>query len=80
MIFWCAVPGSQGGSEAGPEARRGTLLTAQFLKPSGSEIGSAAHAADTNISELIEAVIPQNQNNKINIRRCYWCGLWGIFV
>lgn len=61
--FSCGTPAdisvcsawSPGSSKARPEARRGTLLIAQIIKPSGSEIGGPVHAINTNISEQIQS-------------------------
>ena len=47
-----------------PEARRGTLLTAEFLKSSGSEIGSPTHAAKTNTSEWIQSCYSTDPEQK----------------
>lgn len=76
VMQWSAVPGSWGGSEAGPEARRGTLRTAQFLKPSGSEIGSPAHAANTNTSERIQSCYSTDPEQKNKYKKVL--PLWAL--
>lgn len=76
VIFWCAVPGLQAAARQDQEQEEGLYLTAQFLKPSGSEIGSPTHAANTNTSEWIRSCYSTDPEQKNKYKKVL--PLWAL--